>query len=403
MTEQAFYLECGQEYLDLIKTAQGLNRGLLREPGYNIHHIHPVSLLGSRTDPKNLVKLTLLEHCIAHALLFKSIPRQATARALITVAMGNQYKGLTESERDFLNEQYKWDELVLEAHRFPVTYETLQRLSAARKGRVCVTNGVYEKMIPADQLGFYIDQGYWRGHTKNHCEKTSKNSRGRIYVHNSVEERLIWPEEFEFFIKKGYIKGRRPEHDQLLQKNRQGKTGRVKGWQHTEETKQKMSQSHLGNIPGNKGRIVVNDKKHNKYILAEQQQEYLDHGWMIGPLPCTEERCKRISENSKGHKWTEESKNKKREQMKGTVRLYREGESKTIRVPMEEKQRYLDQGWTTARVGTNRSEAHKRASQTRNQQRKFSKDGVRRWFNPGQFQDAISDGWAPVRPLNFEG
>lgn len=399
MTTETFLRKCGEEYLHFIQDKQNLNRGLLREPGYNIHHIHPVGLMGSKTDTTNLVKLTLLEHCIAHALLFKAMPRQATARALRCVAMRNQYQSLTEEEKAFLDIQYGWQSLLLEANRVPTTFETSVRYSIARKGRTCMTDGIQEKMVPLDQITIMESRGFRRGHSDSHCQKTSNQSRGRIYVHNTTVERLVRPEKLEDFLKDGYIRGRLPDHDAVLAKNRKGKGGREKGSKHTEATRIKMSQSHLGKAPANKGRIAVNNGSHVRYIHSEQQQEYLKQGWTLGPLPITEECRRHMSENSRGHKWTEESKAKKREQMRGTVRLYKEGEVKSIRVPLDQKQSYLDQGWTTVRKGADRSSALQRASKTRNAQRKFMKDGIRKWFNPDQFQFALADGWVPVRPL----
>lgn len=400
MTQETFRQQCGEDYLHFIQDKQNCNRGLVPEDGFNVHHIHPIGLMGPKTDPSNMVKLTLLEHCIAHALLFKAIPRQATARALRCVATRSQYQNLTEEERNFLEEHYSWTELLTAAHKIPVTFKTKTKHSVARKGRVCMTDGTVEKMVSQEQMVDLEKQGFWRGHTDMHCRKTSNQSRGRMYVHNFIEERLIWPEESESYIETGYVVGRLPKHNAILAKSREGKCGREKGKKHSEEARRRMSQSHLGKAPANKGRIVINDGKHIRYIHPEQQQEYLEQGWSLGALPMSEERRKYLSEKLKGYRWSEESKLKKREQMKGTTRLYKEGEPKTIRVPMSEKDSYLEQGWTTVRKGTDRSSAHKRASQTRNAQRKFSKDGIRKWFNPDQFNQALSEGWVPVRPLS---
>lgn len=57
-------------YKDFIESILKENRDLRRESGYEIHHINPRSLGGS-DSPNNLVKLSRLEHLIAHYLLAK--------------------------------------------------------------------------------------------------------------------------------------------------------------------------------------------------------------------------------------------------------------------------------------------------------------------------------------------
>lgn len=48
-------------------------RGLIKEPGFHIHHILPLCMDGS-DFPDNLIKLTYREHYLAHALLCLSFP-----------------------------------------------------------------------------------------------------------------------------------------------------------------------------------------------------------------------------------------------------------------------------------------------------------------------------------------
>lgn len=58
-------------YITLIE--KGKNRELVKEKGYEIHHIIPKSVGGSNNQ-SNLVKLTYREHFIAHVLLTKLYP-----------------------------------------------------------------------------------------------------------------------------------------------------------------------------------------------------------------------------------------------------------------------------------------------------------------------------------------
>jgi len=84
---------------------------------------------------------------------------------------------------------------------------------------------------------------------------------------------------------------------------------------HTEESKQKMSDSHKKNIrkkrkpyteiakqrisDANKRKIGINNGINEKYIKPEFLQEYLDLGWILGRLPRSTEHQKKIAESNK--------------------------------------------------------------------------------------------------------
>lgn len=51
------------------------------------------------------------------------------------------------------------------------------------------------------------------------------------------------------------------------------------GKHHTEETKRKLSEINVGNIPGNKGKICINNGNRNMYI---NRSDLLPKGWQYG-------------------------------------------------------------------------------------------------------------------------
>ena len=60
-----------KHYNLLIESRKQLNRGLIRQIGYEIHHIH-AKCLGGSNNVENLLLLTTREHYIAHWLLWKA-------------------------------------------------------------------------------------------------------------------------------------------------------------------------------------------------------------------------------------------------------------------------------------------------------------------------------------------
>lgn len=145
LTEQTF-LEllnnvAGQKYLELIQKVRSENRGIKKEPGFEIHHVHPRGLGGDKDAKENLIKLTTLEHCLCHGYLAQSIPCGETL-APITKLSGRQVKSLSDLERVTLEDYVKWSELREKAlkvgwtkgRKMPHSEETKRKIREARKG-----------------------------------------------------------------------------------------------------------------------------------------------------------------------------------------------------------------------------------------------------------------------------
>lgn len=114
ISEEDFYSILGQtqegrEYLDYVCDPAKRSRSIVREKGYELHHICPRAFLGSNSQ-NNLVKLTVYEHCEAHLLLAKAFPCYETFLP-ITKLCGKQIKELTDLERTSLEELYHFSEL----------------------------------------------------------------------------------------------------------------------------------------------------------------------------------------------------------------------------------------------------------------------------------------------------
>lgn len=236
--EQKLQESCeGRKYLDLI--ASNIRRNLVREKGYELHHIHPRGL-GGENNQENLVKLTIFEHCLAHTYLAKAFPSPQTLKPIARMS-SRQYLDLSELEKVSLDEIEGWASLrekaihcshsqehskhISEAKRGKPSWRrgqktpesTRMKISAALKGR-CVSGmkGKHhseesKRKIAESNRGKHKVQ-YWKGisRDKETCSKISQTLKGRIFVVNELGQiKNILPEQFAEFEKQGYRRGRK--------------------------------------------------------------------------------------------------------------------------------------------------------------------------------------------------
>jgi hypothetical protein len=80
-----------------------------------------------------------------------------------------------------------------------------------------------------------------------------------------------------------YFYGKRHTGDlSRFGKQNKGRIPYFKNKKHTEESKQKNREKHLGLEPSNKGSICVNNGVINKYIKQINLKDHLENGWSIG-------------------------------------------------------------------------------------------------------------------------
>jgi len=89
-------------YEELCQNAK--QRNILKETGFEVHHIKP-RCLGGNDHKDNLVKLTLREHFIAHKLLVKIYPNNEDLKFAVRIIFNIQGKGLNRTAREY--EKYR--------------------------------------------------------------------------------------------------------------------------------------------------------------------------------------------------------------------------------------------------------------------------------------------------------
>ena len=214
LTEEEFYKQLqeskeGLEYLEIINSGKkGVHYLKDREPGFELHHIHPKSLGGSQSLKQNGVKLSVYDHCRAHALLAKAIPCVETLY-MITALCRNQIKTLQDLDRMSLDEFYEWTELRRQAYKakseslkgHPVSEEVRRKVSENNKKL-----GLKPPARPKGSIG---------------------TTRGKIQVWRGLEKRYIRPEVLDEYLQKGFVR-RAPESVRLKLKENLKKSRELK-------------------------------------------------------------------------------------------------------------------------------------------------------------------------------
>lgn len=157
--------------------------------------------------------------------------------------------------------------------------EHRKNLSNARKGKIYIHNEYGDKVIDPKDLDLWLSRGYVRGH------RTSKEGavtpKGKIRIYNGEIEKSINPEDLPYYEKLGFHKGTTPFSD---------------------EARKKMSLSHIGNTPGNKGKSPSEETKNKlkqafigrkwmtngviqKQVKPEEFKLYEQNGYTYGKLP----------------------------------------------------------------------------------------------------------------------
>lgn len=271
--------DVGKQYLALVKSCKG--RALVPEPHYEIHHIHPTKLGGSNTND-NKVKLSVFEHCQAHALLAQAIPCYKTLCPIILMSKG-QVRKLSDLEQVSLEKLYGWAELHDKAtHRRrsieereknrlthlgkKLTPEHIIKRTARRTNTVTVTDGTVTRYVLPSELDQYLTLGWKRGISEKRRKRLSESHKGksgkfsatlgRKVMHLGDREFKVKPEDVETRLAEGYV------------------LGRAEGF----------SKQHAAAIQGktNAGKIRINRDGVGKVVPEHMLQSYLEQGWHRG-------------------------------------------------------------------------------------------------------------------------
>lgn len=416
MDSQVFYVRLhqvpeGREYLGLIDQARSCNRGLNKEPGFEIHHIL-TRALGGGNEPANLVKLSLFEHVLAHYYLALALPCRETLLPIIILS-NRTIRCLDDLQRVKIETLEYWAQLREDANR-------------ALLGRICINNGRIKKYVSEDELPDYLDKGWVKGNlptvkgritvtdgTRNRliepCEleemlrqgwrkgsalkgkPSSKKGRstGRKFVTDGVEELQVLVEEVDNYLNRGYHLGRKP----FSKATRQRLSERLKGCKLSKQECERRSQT-------GKGRVWCHLGENSRWVSQSEFELLAREGWKPGRKdavprvrtatvpkprkPVSEETRKRQSLAKKGRKKPETFCEKLR-----TWRWVRDTGGNQLRIQVTELQIYLDQGWKRGRYSS---------STVGRKSIYHPETGKKRYVHEEELAGFLEQGWKPGHP-----
>lgn len=281
MLEQEFYSrlensESGRNYLSLVNSCR--SRDIRPERGFEIHHIQPVSL-GGLDEKDNMVKLTVFEHCKAHALLAVALPCYKTLQPLVRMSSG-QIRKLSDVEAVTLEECFRWSVLrekalhqpKSEEHRLKnrlshiglkPTPEQVRSRADKRAGTVTVTDGNITRYVLPSEVSEYEKRGWTRGISEKRRRRLQESHTGlvspclgRICIHKGEKELKVRESELQRYLDEGWSRGRKESFVGVYRRQMIGKT--------------------------NAGKVRVNRDGVGKLVLKSDLQRYLDEGWKLG-------------------------------------------------------------------------------------------------------------------------
>lgn len=254
--------EEGRQYLSLIQNIQLENRGLGREQGYELHHIHPQALGGVK-DTTNLIKLTIREHIEAHYLL--ALVFGGSMYYAFWMLTGRTIKTLSDVDDATLERWAVVRKQALGQFSCPKSKETREKIAAAHRGKV---------------------------QSEESNQKRSKALKGRVSpnkgkkVSESVLQKMKEKQK-EIHTRPEYLKKLKEAQNNPELKRRRSE--QMKGHVTSEETRRKLSiaskgrtQSleHIANrSKALQGNICVFKEGKGTRIRPEALQDYLNLGY----------------------------------------------------------------------------------------------------------------------------
>lgn len=259
------------------------NLPLVKEKGYEIHHIIPVSL-GGNNSQSNLIKLTYREHLIAHLILWKAYkgPMSKAYFFMAKKASSRIYKSLKE-EFSTLNSgknnarygksphQYLTKEQKLELierlraawkakskeEKAVLTKKRLKTLEERSEEEKNITRKKKSKSSSGEKNGFYNKK-----HNKETREKISRASKNRKKT----------DEELEFLRNSNSGKGN-PMYGKTLYSVWDSRYGEKEANLRLSNMKRKMSESHKGKTIGDSNGMYGKIPQNALTIFWEEKEK----------------------------------------------------------------------------------------------------------------------------------
>ena len=233
-----------------------------------LHHIIPKSYFKYKKididhSSDNIVNLSFSDHILAHYLLMNCAYcehyRNCNAYA-IQFLTGNIVSDIDVSDRALAVHQQAYQESM----KIISANNVMNNKEIKDKHDAIMRSDIVRQKISQSMKDYVSKFG-----SKNQSAHLKSGTRGLIYVNKDGDYTAIQADKLSAYEAQGWVRGGKPltnEHRQALIKSHTGK-------KYSEVSRAKMSQSHMGKSPANKG------------------------------VPCSEDVKRRLSESISGRKW----------------------------------------------------------------------------------------------------
>lgn len=267
-----------------------------------LHHIIPRSYFKHKKieidhSCDNTVNLSFSDHILAHYLLMNCAYcehyRNCNAYAIqfLTGSVTSDVD-MSDSALAVYQQAYQESMKIISANNVMNNKEIKEKHDAIMR------SDVVRQKISQSMKDYVSKFG-----SKNQSAHLKSGTRGLIYVNKDGDYTAIQVDKLSTYEAQGWVRGGKPltsEHRQALIKSHIGK-------KYSEASRAKMSQSHMGKSPANKGvpcsedvkrrlsesisgRKWVTDDVVQKQIKPEQLELYLSMGFHLGRLKKKEQR-----------------------------------------------------------------------------------------------------------------
>lgn len=257
----------------------------------NAHHIIPRHYFKHLNIPvdnssKNIVNLSHKDHAIAHLLLSGCTTGRDRYWNLYSVfyMTGQRHFDSIDEYRQLIDDYPELYENAIKAapnHRkgTKCSESTRRKMSQSKKGTVTnkgyvwLHNTIDERMVPANSVQDYLNEGFVLGRIYRHNEDTL----------HKIASASTGPRSPEFCEKMRQIALHQPPHtdeqkmkiSMKLKEYHKTHNNSFLGKHHSEESRKKMSDAL-------KHKVTINDGYKTIRVMDYNLQKYLDDGWKLG-------------------------------------------------------------------------------------------------------------------------
>lgn len=280
------------KYCELVLSGRGRNYETYKT---QFHHIIPRYVLENNSD-ENLTVLSNGEHALAHYYLALC---SSNDKYKYNNILAVQF--ITKRNFDDIDEMWIIQQMSMldELYEYAKKYQSVDNAMFNEDIKIKHKQKMQDKETRR-KISNTMKRKKQNGElfSKEHRENISKGLKGQVYINKEEIYTRVNKEDLDSYLKDGWTLGAHSlskEHRELLLNLRTG-------YKFSDESRKKMSDSHKGQIPANKGVPLTKEQRDKiskylkgtrwmtndvvqKQVRPEEVENYLNNGFRFGILP----------------------------------------------------------------------------------------------------------------------